>query len=132
MLPLELDRKVAEFTVPPSVKPAMLRVGATTLFGTATSRNHGLDDVPLPFFSIPMEVEPTAMVSPREPAVVHAGTVAGGGQKPTGSAMSSARAVDAQENANTASKAGNRTFFKFHSPSADELKLVESGAIDCP
>jgi hypothetical protein len=135
MDPLVVDKKVAELTVPPSVKPAMERVGATPEeFGTATKRNHGLSDMPLPFFSIPIEVEPTAMVSPSEPAVVHAGTVAGGGQNPTGSGRSSARACDVQANpkAKATTRLGNSTFFKFHSPSADILKLDGSSAIDCP
>jgi hypothetical protein len=122
MLPLVVDKKVAECTVVFSVKPAMLSVGATPVeFGTATSKNQGLAEMPLPFFSIPIDVEPTAMVSPPTPfAVVHAGTVAGGGQKPTGS-VPSARAgeVHANADAKVTSRTGNSTFFNFHSPFGD-------------
>ena len=56
---------------------------------------------PPPFFIIPTDVVPTPIVSPERPvAVVHAETVAGGGQKPSGS-IGSVSATAGTDDANT-------------------------------
>src|ERR1700758_2515864 len=114
MLPLLVGRKVREDAEPDWVKPEMVIAGADLLkFGTATSRYHGLADVPLPFFSITNEVEPTAIVSPPMPVpVVQAGIPPGDAQKPVGSGpvRPSAREDGVQMNtkARTASKQNAR------------------------
>lgn len=114
MLPLLVGRKVREDAEPDWVKPEMVIAGADPLkFGTATSRYHGLAEVPLPFFSITNEVEPTAIVSPPMPVpVVQAGIPPGDEQKPVGSGpvRLSAREDGAQMNtkASTASKQNAR------------------------
>src|SRR5579863_16235 len=91
MLPEVVARKLSWVVSAPAVKAPPLIVNAGAVpeeSGTARSRYQGEVESPLPFFSIPIDVPPTAIVSLPEPVpVVHAETVAGGGQKPTGSTV---------------------------------------------